>query len=119
MKTFLAVFTGNAAEMEKWTLLDEVTLKEKQRKGMTAWKEWVEKNQKQIVTMGGPLSKTKRVDANGIHDIRNAMGAFTIVQAESQEAAARLFLNHPHFTIFPGDGVEVMEILAIPTLPTE
>jgi hypothetical protein len=42
------------------------------------------------------------------------MAAFTVVQAESQEAAARLFLNHAHFTIFPGEGVEVMEVLAIP-----
>ena len=42
------------------------------------------------------------------------LGGFTIVQAESQEAAAKLFVNHPHFAIFPGDGVEVMEILPVP-----
>ena len=42
------------------------------------------------------------------------MAAFSIVQAESHEAAAKLFLNHPHFTIFPGDGVEIMECLPIP-----
>ena len=63
---------------------------------------------------GGPLSRTKLVAPSGISDIRNNMGAFTIVQAESQEAAARLFLNHPHFTIFPGEGVEVMECLPVP-----
>jgi len=27
----------------------------------------------------------------------------------------RLFENHPHFSIFPGDAVEVMEVLPIPT----
>jgi len=36
------------------------------------------------------------------------------VQAESHEAAANLFEGHPHFTIFPGDGIEVMEVLSIP-----
>jgi len=36
------------------------------------------------------------------------------VQADSQVAAAKLFENHPHFTIFPGDSVEVMECLQIP-----
>jgi hypothetical protein len=36
------------------------------------------------------------------------------VRAESQEAAAQLFIQHPHFTIFPGEGVEVMEILPVP-----
>jgi hypothetical protein len=42
------------------------------------------------------------------------MAAYTIVQAESHEAAAKLFEGHPHFAIFPGDGVEIMEVLPIP-----
>ena len=46
-----------------------------------------------------------------------ALAGYTIVEAESQEAAARLFLNHPHFMIFPGDGVEVMECLPMPEMP--
>jgi hypothetical protein len=37
-----------------------------------------------------------------------------IVQADSHEAAARLFEKHPHFMIFPGDSVEVMECLPMP-----
>jgi hypothetical protein len=64
--------------------------------------------------MGGPLSRTKLVSTGGVSDIRNNLGAFTVVHAESQDVAARLFLNHPHFTIFPGQGVEVMEVLPIP-----
>jgi hypothetical protein len=42
------------------------------------------------------------------------MGAFTVVRAESHEAAAKLFVNHPHFVIFPGESVEVMPVLPIP-----
>jgi hypothetical protein len=42
------------------------------------------------------------------------MAAYVIVRAESQEAAAKLFLNHPHFTVFPGEAVEVMECLPTP-----
>jgi hypothetical protein len=38
-----------------------------------------------------------------------------IVEAESHEAAARLFENHPHFAIFPGDSVEIMEFVPIPS----
>ncbi|HEY6641373.1 hypothetical protein [Povalibacter sp.] len=33
-----------------------------------------------------------------ITDTRNVMPAYTIVQAESHEAAATLFGKHPHFT---------------------
>jgi hypothetical protein len=59
--------------------------------------------------MGGPLGKTKVVNKSGIRDIRNEMGAFTIVMAASHEEAAKMFENHPHFMIFPGDRVEVLE----------
>ncbi len=42
------------------------------------------------------------------------MSAFSIVRAASHEAAAKLFERHPHFTIFPGDAVEIMPIMPIP-----
>jgi hypothetical protein len=42
------------------------------------------------------------------------MGAFTVVRAASQEAAAKMFEDHPHFSIFPGESVEVMPVLPIP-----
>jgi hypothetical protein len=57
---------------------------------------------------------TKSIDQRGIADISNQMGAFTVVRAASHEAAAKLFENHPHFAIFPGESVEVMPILPIP-----
>ena len=72
------------------------------------------KHKTSIVTDGGPLGKTKRASTTGIADIKNNMAAYTVVQAESHEAAARMFENHPHFTIFPGEGVEIMECLPIP-----
>ena len=45
---------------------------------------------------------------------RNALTAYTVVRAASHAAAAKLFEGHPHFTLFPGEGVEVMECLPIP-----
>lgn len=82
--------------------------------GMQAWMKWATDNKSSIVDMGSPLGKTKRIDKNGITDSKNELGAWTVVQAESHEAAAELFKNHPHFMIFPGEAVEVMECLAIP-----
>jgi hypothetical protein len=64
--------------------------------------------------MGGPLGKTKKVSQRGIEDTSNGLGAFTVVRSNSHEAAAKLFENHPHFAIFPGDSVEVMPVLPIP-----
>jgi hypothetical protein len=114
MKRFLAIYTGSPTAFSKWDGLTEAERSDKQAAGMAAWHKWVSDNRTAIVEGGGPLSRTKLVGSAGISDIRNNMSAFTIVQAESQEAAARLFLNHPHFTIFPGEGVEIMECLPVP-----
>lgn len=116
MKSYLAIFLGSTAAMDKWRAIEETKRKEMEKAGIAAWMKWATHNAGSIVEMGGPLGKTKKVDAQGIADVRNEMGAFTIVQAESQEAAAKLFLKHPHFTIFPGESIEVMEIMPIPAM---
>lgn len=117
MKRYLAVFTGTPSAMARWEVLTEGERQQMQAQGVAAWKKWVSDNAASIIEMGGPLSGTKLVASGGITDIHNNLSAFTIVQAESQEAAACLFLNHPHLTIFPGEGVEVMEVLPVPTGP--
>ena len=81
---------------------------------MEAWQKWAQANEKAIVDQGSPLGKTKRISAQGVADTRNELAAWTVVEAESHEAAARLFEKHPHFMIFPGDAVEVMECLPMP-----
>jgi hypothetical protein len=114
--TYLAVFVGsrNSQQMAAWTALSEQERKAREQAGMAAWKAWVEKHQGSIAQMGGPLGKTKRVGSAGIADVSNEMGAFTVVSAESHEAAAKMFENHPHFAIFPGEAVEIMPVLPIP-----
>ena len=114
--TYLAVFVGSktSAKMAAWMALSETERKAKEKAGMAAWKAWVEKHQAALAEMGGPLGKTKRVGPGGIADVSNELGAFTVVRAASQEAAAKMFENHPHFAIFPGEAVEVMPVLPIP-----
>jgi hypothetical protein len=114
--TYLAVFMGDArsARRAAWDALPELERHAKEREGMAAWKAWIEKHAENIVSMGGPLGKTTEVSPQGIANIRNHLCAFTVVRAGSHEAAARLFDNHPHFSIFPGDSVEVMPVMPIP-----
>jgi len=114
MKTFLAVYTGLADAMAAWNKLPDSERLARQTRGIAAWKDWAQQNAAAIVETGGPLGRTKAVTTRGMADVRNNLAAFTIVRAESQEAAAELFVNHPHFTIFPGEAVEIMEILPIP-----
>ncbi len=115
--TFLAIFLGSktSPRMKAWNALSEEARRTKMQEGITAWKAWVEKHHAAIVGMGGPLGKTKKVSEGGIEDINNLMSGYTVVRAASHDAAAKLFEKHPHFTVFPGDSVEVMPVLPIPS----
>jgi hypothetical protein len=114
MKNFLAVYTGSAEAMARWQNLSEAERQTRQQAGFKAWGEWIATHQSSIVEIGAPLGPTKKISHFGVVDIRNHLGAFTIVRAESHEAAAKLFENHPHFMVFAGEAVEVMECLPIP-----
>lgn len=114
MPNYLAVFTGSPQALAAWEQLSEAERAQRQAQGVAAWQQWAADHAAAIVDMGGPLSRTTLVDRNGPSEIRNNLAAFTVVRADSRDAAARMFLGHPHFTLFPGEGVEVMEVLPIP-----
>ncbi|MDQ0466126.1 hypothetical protein QO010_003919 [Caulobacter ginsengisoli] len=109
MKKFLALYTGSISDTQR-AAPDEAMI----AKGMAAWGAWMAEHAGAVVDSGGPLGKTKKASRDGISDIRNNAAGYVVVQAESHEAAVKMFEGHPHFTIFPGEGVEVMEVLPIP-----
>ena len=116
MKTFLAIYIGTDAALERarWNELEDEEREALQASGIEAWMEWGRANSAAIVDQGSPLGRTKRASPQGISDFKNGMTGYVIVRAESHEAAAKLFEGHPHFTIFPGDSVEIMECLPVP-----
>lgn len=116
MKNFLAVFLGTpeAAERSGWNALSEAVQQERTSAGIQAWHAWMTTNAARIVESGAPVGKTKRVSASGLNDVNNAICGYVVVRAETHEAAAKLFINHPHFAIFPGESVEIMECLPTP-----
>lgn len=118
MKRFLAIYLGSkdSPAFQQWNALPEAERKERQRAGMEAWMRWSKVHEKSILEAGGPLGKTMRVDANGVSDASNAMAAYVVIEAESHAATAQLFANHPHFSIFPGQSVEIMECLPTPKM---
>jgi hypothetical protein len=116
MKNFLAVFTGTPEAMETsgWNEMSEQTREARTQAGMKAWEAWVQAHEKQIVVSGGPIGKTQRVSAAGVEAAHNNICGYVVVSAASHEAASRLFEGHPHFAVFPGEAVEVMECLPVP-----
>lgn len=116
MKQFLAVFRGEPGKgNEEWNKLSPQDMQKKIQAGMEAWGKWMQDHASQIIYPGGPLGKTLQTNKEGLSSKVNSDCGFVIIQAETHEAAAQMFLNHPHFAIFPGENVEIMECLPIPT----
>lgn len=114
MEKYLAIFLSKPATMNKWMKKNKKNIAQVEKEGITAWKKWAKQNKKNIVAMGNPLGNTLAISIKGISKTQNEMTGWTVVRAKSHIAAAKMFKNHPHFTIFPGDAVEVMECLEIP-----
>ena len=111
MKKFLVLYMAKTADFEK--MMKNAT-PDQQKKGMEAWMKWMGDHKASLVDGGAPLGKSKRVNAKGASDTKNDVGGYSIVQAESAEAATKMFgRDHPHFQM-PGAWIDVVEIMPVP-----
>jgi hypothetical protein len=111
MKKFMAIYMASGADFER---MMKNSTPEQRTKGMEAWMKWMTDNKASILEGGAPLGKTKRADASGISDMKNNIGGYSVVQAETHDAAAKLFgRDHPHLQM-PGAWVEILEIMPLP-----
>ncbi len=117
MKNFLAIYRGEPSKgNHEWNMLSKEDEQKRIQEGMKAWGDWMTKYSSSIVFTGGPLGKTLRADKKGINPTTNQDCGYVIVKANSHEEAAKMFKDHPHFAIFPGECVEIMEEMPIPGL---
>ena len=111
MKRFLVLYMAKGAAFEK---MMKAATPEMREAGMQAWMTWMGANKNAIVEPGAPVGKTKRIDAKGASDVKNAVGGYSVVQAATHAQAAKLFKkDHPHLQM-PGTWVELVEILPMP-----
>ena len=83
---------------------------EMQKAWMEEWKQWMQAKGG-VVDMGAPLGKTMKVTPAGIESVRNEIGGYSIIEAESHEEAATKMQDSPHFKMMGGNGwIEVMEV---------
>jgi hypothetical protein len=113
MNTYLAVFLSNKTRPRwlEWYALSDEERRARDAQGLPAIAAWEEAHRESIVYMGGPLGPTKRTTPEGVTDTVNELTVFIVVRAASHDEAARMFIDHPHMTIFPCDAVEVMPLL--------
>lgn len=111
MKKFLALYIIPAAVLEDWSKTGPDKKKSAEEKMRGEWNEWM-RDHAQMISDTNACGKTKRVAASGTSDIKNDIHLYSVVEAESQEAAAKLFETHPHLQI-PQSSIEVMEVRPI------
>ena len=109
MKKFLVLFLTPVAVLENWMNTEESERKAVEDKMKADWSMWMEKNKDAIVEMPAGAGKTKKISQDGVTDIKNEVMMYGVVQAESPEAAAELFVGHPHLDI-PEGTIEIMTI---------
>jgi hypothetical protein len=111
MKKYMVLYMASKAEFEK---MMKNSTPEQQKKGMEAWMKWMNENKTSLVDGGAPLGKTKRVDSNGASNTKNEIGGYSVVQAETHDAATKMFgKEHPHLQV-PGAWIEIVEIMPMP-----
>ena len=113
MKKFLVTYLVPASIIDDWKKTEPDKRKQAEEKMQGEWKKWMSDHTKMFVDKGAGVGKTKCVTAQGTSDMRNDIMLYTVVEAESHEAAAKTFEGHPHLQI-PQSSIEVMEINPLP-----
>ncbi len=110
MKKFFVLYKAPVEEFQKMMANSD---KEMQKKGMEEWTTWMSAHKADLADMGAPVGKTKAVTMSGVTDIKNDVGGYSIVQAESHDAAAKIMADSPHLKV-PHATIEISEIMEMP-----
>jgi hypothetical protein len=108
MPRFLAIYTMPNENVARFRALPRAEQDEIDNRGVPAWGEWEARHATAIVERGAMVGKTLRVTKAGIVPATNDICGYLVLEAETIEAAAKLFEDHPHLQIFPGETIDLM-----------
>lgn len=114
MPRFLAVYMMKPEAVARFRQLPKSEQDAIDAVGLKKWTEWERANATSFPEAGGMVGKTKRVTKTGVADAQNEICGYVVVRAENIEAAAALFQDHPHFSVFPSNSVDIMPFVTGP-----
>lgn len=114
MPRFVAVYTIKPEDPAAFRARPKAEQAATDKAGLKAWEEWSRRHAAAIVATDVMVGRTRRVTKSGVVDGRNQIAGFVIVEADDIAAAASLFTDHPHITVFPGDGIDIMPVVTGP-----
>lgn len=109
MKKYLVLFVAPIEAYDKMKQQMKEQSSTEQNKGMDEWTKWMENHKSEIVDPGAAVGTAKRVAEDGtVSDVRNTVGGYMIIQADSADAAAEIFKDIPHMGMKDA-AIEIME----------
>ena len=109
MKKFLVIYR---MDMEAMKTMMETATPEQKQKGTDDWKTWMQANAAHFADMGGPIGKNMSVSATGAEAKSNDVAGYSVIQAETIEAAAASLAGNPHFQV-PGATIDLAEVVSM------
>jgi abortive infection bacteriophage resistance protein len=108
MKKFLILYKMPLAGLDAWAAKPKEETKSVEEALMLKWQSWSKENADSILESNG-AGKTKMVNSSGVHDFRNEIMLYSVLQGEDRDSVAKLFIGHPHLEI-PEAWIEITEI---------
>jgi hypothetical protein len=109
MKKFLVLYRSTASAQDRMSQMAKAS-PEQAKAGMDAWMGWAKRTGSALLELGAPTGESALLKGS---PAVGSVGGYSLVQAESLEAAKKLFEGHPHFET-PGASIEVLELVSIP-----
>src|SRR5690242_7528220 len=110
MPKFLILYNSSVPASE---MMASVTPEQAQA-GMDTWMAWAAKWSGAIVDMGSPVGTGRRVAQGAVSTTPVPVTGYSIVEAESVDAAVDIFRDHPHFLTPAETSIDVLECLPVP-----
>lgn len=105
MKTFIALYHNHGTPQHAPAPMSE----EEKAAMMAPWGEWKAKYGDRIVNLGAPLMPgSGSKDGNSWAGTSSTVSGFSIVSADSLEAAQEMFVGHPIYS-YPDHSIELSE----------
>lgn len=108
MTKFLVTYMGSESGVQP-----DLISEDQRQAFMQCWADWAAANKQAIVDDGAPVGKTLLVTPDAISPTKNSIVGYTIVEADSHEAAAEIFRTHPHVAILN----HPIEVMVCPPVP--
>lgn len=87
---------------------------EQMKAGMDAWGAWMARVGPVLVDGGSPLGSGQHVEKGATAGSDMQVTGYSMLQADSMDAAVDMLRNHPHLDTPGGASIEVLESLPMP-----